>query len=780
MINISSLGNKIRKFLNRFRLRWEESCFFLIGNLQQAKLSQLVPESTTVLGIMSKLLAGWYMLEVQVRLPTARVLAHVHSVVGGADDDSLVKGFPLYSGRKCKRLVHLRSVGELYLAIQIAPNDCEVQHLRLVRVTEKFARSRMLTRLRALHPRYKTNFDSYRPGTGSKEKLSTLSVVWSDYCSLFEGDSEIEPYTSWVLKFDSSSDEARHEILAQIEGFLSTPMVSVLMPVHNPNHLWLEKAIASVRAQSYSNWQLCIADDASADPAIHTILARYAKEDRRINVVFREKNGHISAASNSALDEARGEWIALLDQDDELAEHAFFWVVNQINRYPECRMIYSDEDKIDEAGIRSDAYFKCDWNVDLFYSQNMFSHLGVYHAELMREVGGFRLGLEGSQDYDLALRCIERIAPEQIQHVARVLYHWRMHLDSTAHSSDAKPYAMVAAERALNEHLARRGVNATAESLRYGYRVRYALPDSLPMVSLIIPTRNSLKLLRKCVESILGKTSYPRYELVIIDNDSDDPDTLRYLEELDAEPRIKVLRDKRPFNYSALNNAAVKFAQGEIIGLVNNDVEVINSDWLSEMVSHVLRGEVGAVGARLWYPDDTIQHAGVVLGVHGIAGHAHRFLPRDHVGYCGRATLIQSYSAVTAACLLVRKPVYEALAGLNEIELQVTCNDVDFCLRLREAGYRIIWTPYAELYHHESATRGFDDTPEKRERGAREIAYMKQRWGDALLRDPAYSPNLSLDGEDFGLAWPPRVASFVPNLVTLLPIAHSQNESLPI
>ena len=275
-----------------------------------------------------------------------------------------------------------------------------------------------------------------------------------------------------------------------------------------------------------------------------------------------------------------------------------------------------------------------------------------------------------------------------------------------------------------------------------------------------IPSRNGLKLLQRCVDSIIEKTTYANYEILIVDNGSDEPATLRYLDELALKPVIRVVRDKRPFNYSALNNAAVKQANGDVLALVNNDVEVINGEWLSEMVSHALRPEVGAVGARLWYSDDTLQHAGVVLGINGIAGHVHRFLPRDDAGYCGRAALIQSVSAVPGACLVVRKSLYDALGGLNETELQVACNDVDFCLRLREAGYRNIWTPYAELYHHESASRGFDDNPEKLARSAREIAYMQQRWGDLLKGDPAYNPNLTLDAEDFSLAWPPRLMPF--------------------
>jgi glycosyltransferase involved in cell wall biosynthesis len=564
-------------------------------------------------------------------------------------------------------------------------------------------------------------------------------------------------YAEWILRYDTLTDESRATMRAHIDTLTYKPLISVVMPVYNAKPEWLIEAIESVRGQIYPSWELCIADDASTDKAIRPILESYAREDSRIKVVLREINGHISAASNSALDLATGEWVALLDHDDLLTEQALFWMADAVNQNPDIRLIYSDEDKTDETGRRFDPYFKCDWNVDLFHSHNLITHLGLYRADLLNAIGGFKVGLEGAQDYDLALRCIEHIETKQIHHIPRVLYHWRMHDQSTAQSANHKPYAMLAGERALNEHFQRQKINAQAEHTDYGYRVRYALPDILPMVSLVIPTRNGLQLLQQCVGSILKKTSYPNYEILIIDNGSDDPATLQYLDELQAEARVRVVRDDRPFNYSALNNAAVKLTRGEVVGLLNNDLEVISPDWLSEMVSIALQPGVGAVGARLWYPNNKLQHGGVILGLGGVAGHSHKLLPRNQNGYAYRASIIQTFSAVTAACLVIRKEIYEKVGGLNETYLQVAFNDVDFCLRVREAGYRNVWTPYAELYHHESATRGFEDTPEKQARFAKEVQYMKQRWGDGLLNDPAYSPNLTLDQEDFSLAWPPRV-----------------------
>jgi GT2 family glycosyltransferase len=354
-----------------------------------------------------------------------------------------------------------------------------------------------------------------------------------------------------------------------------------------------------------------------------------------------------------------------------------------------------------------------------------------------------------------------------------------MHSESTAHAAAAKPYAMLTGERALNEHLGRRGLAAHVELIGYGYRIHYALPEAPPLVSLIIPTRNGMPLIRQCVASILEKTTYPNYEILIIDNGSDDPEALRYLEEVAGNARVRIVRDDRPFNFSALNNAAVRQAEGTVIGLINDDIEVIAPEWLGEMVSLALQPAIGAVGARLLYPNDTLQHGGVILGLGGVAGHSHKHLPRHQQGYFCRAALVQSFSAVTAACLVIRKAVYEEVGGLNETDLAVAFNDVDFCLRLREAGYRNVWTPYAELYQHESASRGSDSTRAKRTRFAREIAYMKSRWGPLLLNDPAYSLNLTLYREDFSLAWPPRVEAIA--LLSQNPLnSQASREEAPI
>lgn len=565
-------------------------------------------------------------------------------------------------------------------------------------------------------------------------------------------------YAQWVAAYDTLTDAGRQEIAARITAFPLRPLISVVMPVFDPPVQLLDEAIRSVQAQLYPNWELCIADDASRDPQVRALLEGHAATDSRIRVVFRDENGHISRASNSALELATGDFIALLDNDDILPEYALFFVADAINRHPDAGILYSDEDKLNAAGHRFYPYFKSDWNPSLFLSHNLISHLGVYRTQLVREVGGFRVGFEGSQDYDLAARCVEKLRPEQIVHIPRVLYHWRVVPGSTSERIEGKPYALTASERALNEHLMRQGIAGAVEALPSGvHRVRYALPNPPPLVSIIVPTRNAVELLRTCLESVRAKTHYPNYEILLVDNGSDAAEALAYIAGLANDPAIRVIRDDRPFNYSALNNHAARQARGELLVLLNNDIEVITPDWLDEMVGIAMQADVGAVGARLWYPNDTLQHGGVVIGLGGVACHAHRGLPKGQRGYCFRAEVIQDFSAVTGACLAVRKSRFFEVGGLNEVDLAVAFNDVDLCLKLRERGYRNVWTPFAELYHHESISRGPENTPEKKARFQREIEYMQKRWATWIAHDPAYSPNLTIAAEDFGFAWPTRV-----------------------
>jgi glycosyltransferase involved in cell wall biosynthesis len=569
---------------------------------------------------------------------------------------------------------------------------------------------------------------------------------------------QIGDYAAWIKRYDTLHLADRRKIKAHIRAFENRPLISVLMPVYNPTANHLKRAIESVRVQLYPHWELCIVDDASPSKNVQPILRRYEKLDRRIKVRFRERNGGIAAASNDALSLTSGDYIALLDDDDEVAPTALYFVAHEINQYPDLQLIYSDEDKLDITGRRTNAHFKPDWNGQLFLAQNFFSHLGVFASKLIKELG-FRAGFEGSQDYDLVLRCLEKIQPHHIRHIPRVLYHWRMSAQSAALNFHAKPHARAAAIMAVEEHLLRRKI--AAEVMSSGdedfRRVRYSLPAEKPSVSIVIPTRDMVDILRPCLQSILEKTNYPHFEILLVDNQSRDAATCAYLAEIARDPRVHVLRHDAEFNYGRLNNFGVENAKSDFIALLNNDLTVINQDWLTEMVSQGIQPRVAAVGARLLYPDNRIQHGGVIVGGGGVAAHAHKGLLRENHGYFARAILAQELSAVTGACMLVRRNVYLEVGGFDEEHLRVAFNDVDFCLRLLQRGYRIVYTPYAELYHAESTSRGLEDTVTKHQRFVAEIQYMKEKWKEALAVDPCYNPNLSLTEKLFTLVFPSRV-----------------------
>jgi GT2 family glycosyltransferase len=563
-------------------------------------------------------------------------------------------------------------------------------------------------------------------------------------------------YLQWLDHFDPLKGSGLERARLNAGQFTSGPLISVVLPVYNTPLVFLRRCIDSVRGQTYQNWELCIADDASPDARTVECLMAYARDDARIKVVVRESNGHISEATNSALALATGSHVAFLDHDDELSADALHQVVLALAEHPQARLLYSDEDKIDAAGRRFEPHFKPGWNPELLRSQNYICHLMVAEASLLAQVGLLRAGFEGSQDHDLVLRCTEVLLPEQICHIPRVLYHWRAIEGSTALGGDQKSYASEAGRRAVSEHLQRIRREGAVDIVTPGcYRTLLALPESSPKVSVIIPTKDRADLLSLCVRSVLEKTDYPDFEVVVVDNGSLEPDARLLLKELRKTPRVRVLDYPIPFNFSAIINHGVRHATGDVLCLLNNDTEVINRSWLHELVARAVQRDAGAIGAMLYYPDDTIQHAGVVLGLGGVAGHVYTRLGRGAPGYMARAWVAQNMSAVTAACMVVRKEVFEEVGGFDEA-LPVAFNDIDFCLRLLQAGYRNVWTPYAELYHHESASRGSEDSPEKQARFAAEVHAMKWRWGDQLHDDAAYNPNLTLDQGDYGLAFPPR------------------------
>ena len=547
-----------------------------------------------------------------------------------------------------------------------------------------------------------------------------------------EEDFDRSDYTEWLRRYDNpTADEiatltAEAQVLAAQPG---APTFSLLMavepPFEQPKVLWLKAAVASVQAQIYPKWELLITVSSQTDAAVREALESLVAADQRIKLVAVSAGQGLLGA---AFDAAIGDWVAVVNAINKIAVQALNTTSRVIFEDKKCDIIYTDSDKIFAPGFeRAAPDFKPDWNLDLFlgsgFAQNYTQDLCFFKAGFARELGGFGNG--SGSGFELISRAMARREPLQIHHIPQVLVHVRQ-------------------------------TSAGAETI-VPHKIQHDLPAVPPLVSLIIPTKNNAALLRQCIDSILSKTSYTNYEILVVDNGSDQPEALDYLKTLTANPQIRVIRDNDAFNYSALNNYAATFAKGEVLALVNDDIEVSESsvDWLTEMVSHALRPGVGAVGARLWYPNQTLQHAGMVL-VGGVARHVHKHLPRGEAGFNGRAVLMQNFSAVTGACLVVKKALFEQVGGLNDQELAVGFNDVDFCLKLGEAGYRHVWTPYAELIHHESATRGQDHSPEKQRRAEKELRYMRKRWGDKLHIDPAYNPNLSDGRDDMSFAWPPR------------------------
>ena len=528
--------------------------------------------------------------------------------------------------------------------------------------------------------------------------------------------------------------------------------VSILVPLYNTPENYLREMTASVRAQTYGSWQLCLADGSDPDCThVERICRELAAEDPRICYRRLEENRGISGNSNACIDLATGDYIALLDHDDILHPAALYEMVSAICR-EDADVLYTDEDLFrDNIRRQVSITHKPDFAPDTLRSYNYICHFLCFRRELLDKVGRFRPECNGSQDYDLVLRLTE--VARKIVHIPIVLYHWRVHPGSVAETIDAKPYAIAAAKRALADHLQRLGLKGEVldSPVLSLYRMRYEIQGE-PLVSIVIPNCDHVEDLCKCLTSIFQKTTYPNYEIILAENNSKTRETFGYYDELCAQrSNVRVMHWDGPFNYSAINNYAAEFAKGEYLLLLNNDIEVISPDWIQEMLMYAQRSDVGAVGAKLYYPDDTVQHGGVILGIGGVAGHSHKGAVRSSVGYSGRLITVQNYSAVTAACMMLRRSVYEEVGQLDPA-FAVAFNDVDLCMRIRKAGYLIVWTPFAELYHYESKSRGMDNTPEKEARFYREVDLFHERWDKELAAgDPYYNPNLTLNREDFSL-----------------------------
>ncbi len=559
---------------------------------------------------------------------------------------------------------------------------------------------------------------------------------------------DVGAYQRWII----ANEPTVLELEAQTKHtFKIQPKISIIVPVYNTPLEFLEPMIKSVKNQTYVNWELCLADG-SSQPETRTHLQQLAGNEGRIQIKYLKTNQGIAGNTNAAIELATGEYLTFLDHDDTLAPFALYEVALAINATPLADLIYSDEDKLTRRGrTRLKPHFKPDWSPDTLRSYNYITHLMVIKRTLLDKIGHIREGFEGSQDYDLVLRATEQA--KKIVHIPKILYHWREHQNSTSSNIKSKSYASYSTKKAVAAHLDRlKMTGRVVDGPFFGSaRVLFTLPTPPPLVSIIIPTKDQTELLKDCVESIISHSTYFNYEIILTDNGSVEAATRSLYAKFKKNPQIKIVNWDKPYNFSAINNYAVTQASGSQLLFLNNDTEVISSDWLEAMLEFAARSDVGAVGAKLLYPDATFQHAGVILGIGGVAGHSHKYLPTNSHGYFGRLVVPQNLSAVTAACAMIPRAVFEAVGGFDE-GYSVAFNDVDLCLKIRGLGKLIVWTPHAQLYHLESKSRGYEDTPEKQARFKQEIDRIQARWGDVLKQgDPYYNPNLSLTKEDFSL-----------------------------
>lgn len=580
-----------------------------------------------------------------------------------------------------------------------------------------------------------------------------VNFGWKKYCDRIKKrfqDTE-EVYNVWRKKYIPNARKLKKQRAEKLDY---EPCISIIVPTYKTPEKFLKEMIDSVRNQSYENWELCIGDGSVTEDTVKNVVESYQKKDKRIKMLCLSENLGIAGNTNAALSIATGDYIALLDHDDILAPDALYEVVKWMNEHykDETDVIYTDEDKVSfDLKNYFEPHFKSDYNLDLIRSNNYICHLFVARKSIVDQVGGFRKEYDGSQDYDFILRCIEQ--SKHVEHVPKVLYHWRCHPGSTAANQESKMYCYEAGKRAIEDHLKRMGEDdcqvVMTEHLGF-YHVIYPIREQ-KKVSIIIPNKDQKEILERCIESVIQKTDYKNYEIIIVENNSTTNEIFEYYKTIEQRENIRVVIWKDKFNYSAINNFGVRYANGEYLLFLNNDIEVIRENWLSEMLANVQRKEVGIVGAKLLYPDNMVQHAGVIIGMGGIAGHPLSRHPADDCGYFARGIIQQNLNAVTAACMLTKKEVYEKVNGFEE-KLAVAFNDIDLCLKVRKAGYLIVYDPEALLYHHESISRGKEDTLEKRNRFEGEVDYMAKKWKDVLEKgDEYYNPNLSLLSGNFEL-----------------------------
>ncbi len=552
-------------------------------------------------------------------------------------------------------------------------------------------------------------------------------------------------YNKWIDQTELHSSFNNDSVHLRVKNI----KISLIVPVYNTNIRYLKEMLSSVVNQSYPNWELCIADGGSRED-VRELLESWMLKDQRIKVEFLGTNLGIAGNSNAGIIMATGDYVAFLDHDDTLAPCALFEIVRSVTMHPDSDFIYSDEDKLSEDGRRRFyPHFKPDFSPDMLRSCNYICHFTAIKRSLLDEVGLFRKGFEGSQDYDLFLRSTEKA--KQVVHIPKILYHWRASKNSTSINRSSKNYASESGIKALSEHINRIGLKASVKGgfVLNTFKISYHFPQE--KVSIIIPNRDHYDDLSRCIRSICDKSSYANYEIIVVDNGSVQRKLLDYYEHISRDDRIKIATWNQKFNYSELNNYGALHAVGSYLLFLNNDTVVINTDWIERMLEHACRPGVGAVGAKLYYPDGSIQHAGIILGIGGVAGHSHEFYSGKASGYMDRLKIVQNLSAVTGACMMIPKAIYKQVNGFDEA-YQVAYGDVDLCLKLRKLGYLVVWTPYAELYHFESKSRGPEDTPEKLERFINEIMLFNTKWADVAINcDPYYNPNLTKLRKDFSI-----------------------------
>lgn len=561
-------------------------------------------------------------------------------------------------------------------------------------------------------------------------------------------EPEEVPYGPWYRAYIPTEETLETQ---RKQKFDYSPLISIAVPAYQTPVEFLRQMIESLIVQTYSNWELCIVNASPDNEEMQKVLAEYSAGDSRVRFCNLKENLGIAENTNRAFAMAKGEFVGLLDHDDLLAPNALYEIVKILQDHPQADALYTDEDKVTtELDEHFQPHLKPDFNLDLLRSNNYICHFFVVRKSIVEKTGGFRKEFDGAQDYDFIFRCTENAG--EVLHVPEILYHWRTHKASTADNPASKMYAFEAGKRAIEAHLERTGTKGEVshtQDLGF-YRVKYPVQGK-PLVSVIIPNKDEKETLQTCLEMLEKNTGYQNFEIIIVENNSTTDEIFRYYKELSGNRKIHLLRWAKEFNYSAINNFAAAHAKGEYLLFLNNDVKSINPDWLEEMLGVCQRPEVGGVGAKLIYPDNTIQHAGCVIGMGGIAGHMFVDMPADRTGYLHKASLLQDMSAVTAACLLMKKEVFEQAGGFTE-ELAVAFNDVDLCLKVRNNGYLIVYDPYAKLYHMESKTRGAEDSKEKVRRFQTEIEYMRCHWIDILKNgDPCYNKNLSLTKWNYSL-----------------------------